>query len=39
MGYDLSSYVLLVMDWLMLHEPLSKQILKGYSLGVILPLA
>ena len=35
MGFDLSGNLPLDMEWLMLHEPLFKQILGGYNLVVI----
>ena len=38
MGYDLSSYIQLDMERSMLHKPLSRQILGGYNLGVIMYL-
>jgi len=35
MGFDLSGNVKFDMEWLMLHEPMSKHISRGYNLGVI----
>ena len=37
-SFDLSGNVAFDMEWLILHEPLSKYISKGYSLGVLLHL-